>query len=115
MERQQLMLARISALKARKDKVESMLESLVAMQLGDGDNSEVGEKSENSEVGENEGTISGHSLDTSVDQEKETNGVSEYVNSAELRSDPKMAEVEAKLRYRLHITTCTVIIVFTVT
>ena len=72
-----------------------MLDSLTAMH--------VSESGENSENGENERTLSGHSLDTSVDQEKELNGVREFVNTAELSSDPKVAEVEAKLRY------CTII------
>ena len=71
-----------------------MLDSLTAMHV-----SESGRVSENSENGENEHTASGHSLDTSVDQEKELNGVREFVNTAELNSDPKVAEVEAKLRY----------------
>lgn len=70
-----------------------MLDSLTALRITEGGQSGEGV----------EGAVSGHSLHTSVDQEQERGGTSEFINATEPTNDPRMAEVEAKLRYRVQM------------
>lgn len=89
MKHRELLLARITALKARKDQVEGMLNSLDTLKISeDIDDVEDGEQQPERGAGSS----------SMVDQEKRTSGTTEFVNATDSMNDPRIAAVEDRLR-----------------
>ena len=87
MERREALLSKIAALRERKEKLEGLMDSFAQVELEDPEDTP-------------EGSEAGEGSEANVDQAEVVGGNSELVNAVEGHTDSKMAELEAKLRYK---------------